>query len=102
MKDALRAEEVLCGDETPVNVIRKGRRPDGKEAADAPHAAVIRTPDGRQAGHPGLPAVAPTRTGGPGPKGAAFATVDPLASQDQRHPCQGQPKQVRSGARTGR
>jgi transposase len=47
MKDALRAEEVLCGDETPANVVRKDTGPDGKPAEGAPHAVVIRTPDAR-------------------------------------------------------
>jgi transposase len=47
MKDALRAEEVLCGDETPANVIRKDTGPDGKPAEGAPHAVTIRTPDAR-------------------------------------------------------
>jgi transposase len=46
MKDALRAEDVLCGDETPANVIRKNTGPDG-EPEGAPHAVVIRTPDAR-------------------------------------------------------
>jgi hypothetical protein len=47
MKDALRAEDVLCGDETPANVIRKDTGPDGAPAEGAPHAVVIRTPDAR-------------------------------------------------------
>lgn len=47
MKEALRAEEVLCGDETPANVIRKDTGPDGGEAEGAPHAVTIRTPDAR-------------------------------------------------------
>jgi hypothetical protein len=47
MKEALRAEEVLCGDETPVNVIRKDPGPGGEEAGGAPHAVTIRTPDAR-------------------------------------------------------
>jgi transposase len=47
MKDALRAEEVLCGDETPANVIGKDTGPDGKTVPGAPHAVTIRTPDPR-------------------------------------------------------
>jgi transposase len=38
MKDALQAEEVLCGDETPANVISKDTGPDGEAVPGAPHA----------------------------------------------------------------
>jgi hypothetical protein len=47
MKDALQAEEVLCGDETPANVITKDTGPDGAAVPGAPHAVTIRTPDAR-------------------------------------------------------
>lgn len=47
MKDALQAEEVLCGDESPVNVIRKDTGPDGAAVPGAPHAVTIRTADER-------------------------------------------------------
>ena len=47
MKDALQAEEVLCGDETPANVIGKDTGPDGEAVPGAPHAVTIRTPDAR-------------------------------------------------------
>jgi hypothetical protein len=47
MKDALRAEEVLCGDETPANVIRRDAGPNARQAKGAPHAVTIRTPDAR-------------------------------------------------------
>jgi transposase len=47
MKDALHAEEVLCGDETPVNVASKDAGPDGRPVPGAPHAVTIRTPDAR-------------------------------------------------------
>lgn len=47
MKDALQAEEVQCGDETPVNVISNGTGPDGGAVPGAPHAVTIRTPDAR-------------------------------------------------------
>ncbi len=46
MKTALRAEEVLCADETPVSVIRNAGR-DGKVMAGSPHVVTIRTPDER-------------------------------------------------------
>ena len=47
MKDALQAEEVLCGDETPANVVSKDTGPDGAVVPGAPHAVTIRTPDAR-------------------------------------------------------
>jgi transposase len=47
MKGALQAEEVLCGDETPVNVVGKDTGPDGEAVPGAPHAVTIRTPDAR-------------------------------------------------------
>jgi hypothetical protein len=47
MKEALRAEDVLCADETPVNVIRRDTGPGGEPVKGAPHAVTIRTPDAR-------------------------------------------------------
>jgi transposase len=47
MKDALQAEDVLCGDETPASVITKDTGPDGEAVPGAPHAVTIRTPDAR-------------------------------------------------------
>jgi transposase len=48
MKAALRAEPVLGGDESPVNVLRKDRDPTtGEPRSGQPHATVIRTPDER-------------------------------------------------------
>jgi transposase len=47
MKDALRAEDVLCGDETPANVVTKDAGPDGEAVPGAPQAVTIRTPDAR-------------------------------------------------------
>jgi hypothetical protein len=47
MKDALRAEEVRCADETPANVISKDVDEDGNVVPGAPHAVVIHTPDAR-------------------------------------------------------
>jgi hypothetical protein len=46
MKAALRAEEVLCADETPVNVIRNAG-PDGTVLPGSPHVVTIRAPDER-------------------------------------------------------
>ncbi len=46
MKDALQAEDVLCGDET-ANVITKDTDEHGKTVPGAPHAVTIRTPDAR-------------------------------------------------------
>jgi hypothetical protein len=61
MLAALAAEKVLAADETPVNVLDRTPQPaareqdgekdpeenDGKAAAGAPHALIVRTPDGR-------------------------------------------------------
>jgi transposase len=41
---ALRAEAVLCADETPVNVV-DNIDPDGQPAAGSPHVVTVRTPD---------------------------------------------------------
>ncbi len=46
MKAALRAEPVLCGDETPVSVIRNAGA-DGQVLAGSPHVVAIRGPDER-------------------------------------------------------
>ncbi|MGH3627869.1 MAG: IS66 family transposase [Sciscionella sp.] len=56
MKTALRAEEVLCGDESPVNVLTKDRDTDsGQEVAGAPHAVTLRTPDARLIWYTAMP-----------------------------------------------
>ncbi|MCA1694718.1 MAG: IS66 family transposase, partial [Actinobacteria bacterium] len=47
MKAALRAEEVLCGDETPTNVIRRDTDEHGQPVPGSPHAVTVRTPDPR-------------------------------------------------------
>jgi transposase len=47
MTAALQAEDVLCGDETPANVIHNDTGPDGAVVPGAPHAVTIRTPDAR-------------------------------------------------------
>ncbi len=47
MKAALQAEDVLCGDETPANVITRDPGEDGEPVPGAPHAVTIRTPDAR-------------------------------------------------------
>lgn len=46
MKQALRAEDVLCADESPVNVVAN-LDPDGQPAAGSPHLVTVRTPDQR-------------------------------------------------------
>jgi hypothetical protein len=46
MKAALRAEPVLCADESPANVIRNTDE-DGTPAAGSPHVVTVRTPDER-------------------------------------------------------
>ena len=47
MTEALRAEDVLCGDETPTNVIGKDTDEHGQPVPGAPHAVTVRTPDAR-------------------------------------------------------
>ncbi|MGH3692494.1 MAG: IS66 family transposase [Pseudonocardiaceae bacterium] len=47
MKTALRAEDVLCADETPTNVIHKNTDEHGQPLPGAPHAVTVRTPDAR-------------------------------------------------------
>jgi hypothetical protein len=47
MKTALRAEDVLCVDETPTNVIHKNTDEHGQPLAGSPHAVTVRTPDAR-------------------------------------------------------
>ena len=47
MTTALRAEDVLCGDETPTNVIGKDTDAAGEPVAGSPHAVTVRTPDAR-------------------------------------------------------
>jgi uncharacterized coiled-coil protein SlyX len=47
MKQALRAEDVLCGDESPVHVLRKDTDTFGRPLPGAPHAITLRTPDER-------------------------------------------------------
>jgi transposase len=47
MRAALRAEEVLCADETPTNVIGKDTDAHGEPVAGSAHAVTVRTPDAR-------------------------------------------------------
>jgi transposase len=47
MTEALRAQDVLCADETPTNVIRKDTDNHGEPVAGSPHAVTVRTPDAR-------------------------------------------------------
>ncbi|MGH3718119.1 MAG: IS66 family transposase [Pseudonocardiaceae bacterium] len=47
MKAALRAEDVLCADETPTNVIRKNTDENGHPVPGSPPAVTVRTPDAR-------------------------------------------------------
>jgi hypothetical protein len=47
MKTALRAEDVLCADETPTNVIGKNTDAHGEPVPGSPHAVTVRTPDAR-------------------------------------------------------
>jgi transposase len=47
MKAALRAEEVLCGDQSPVNVLENDLDATGEQVAGAPHAVTLRSTDAR-------------------------------------------------------
>ncbi len=47
MITALRAEDVLCADETPANVIHRATDAHGEPVAGSPHAVTVRTPDAR-------------------------------------------------------
>ena len=47
MKAALRAEPVICGDETPVNIVHPGTGQQGEVVPGAPHVVTLRTPDAR-------------------------------------------------------
>ncbi|MQA17475.1 MAG: transposase, partial [Pseudonocardiaceae bacterium] len=47
MKAALRGEDVLCGDESPVNVLSNDLDDSGEQVPGAPHAVTLRTPDTR-------------------------------------------------------
>jgi transposase len=47
MTTALRAQDVLCADETPTNVVHKDTDTHGEPVAGSPHAVTVRTPDAR-------------------------------------------------------
>lgn len=47
MKTALAAEDVVCADETPTNVISKNTDEHGQPVPGSPHAVTVRTPDAR-------------------------------------------------------
>jgi Transposase IS66 family. len=47
MRTALKAEDVLCGDETPVNIARKDLDENGDPVKGSEHVITIRTPDER-------------------------------------------------------
>ncbi|WP_326828441.1 transposase [Streptosporangium sp. NBC_01810] len=47
MKAALQGEDVLCVDETPVNVLRKNTDESGQPLPGQPHIVSVRTPDER-------------------------------------------------------
>jgi transposase len=55
MAAALRAEDVLCGDESPVNVLRNDLDEHGAQVPGAPHAVTLRTPDARLVWYAALP-----------------------------------------------
>jgi hypothetical protein len=56
MKAALRGQDVLCGDETPVNVLTNDLDENsGQPVAGAPHAVTLRTPDARLVWYAAMP-----------------------------------------------
>jgi hypothetical protein len=55
MKTALRGEDVLCGDESPVNVLENDLNDNGEQVEGAPHAVTLRTPDARLIWYAGMP-----------------------------------------------
>ncbi|MGH3500256.1 MAG: IS66 family transposase [Nocardioidaceae bacterium] len=56
MRSALRAEEVLCGDESPIHALGNDvDQATGQEVAGTPHALTLRTPDARLIWYAGLP-----------------------------------------------
>jgi transposase len=55
MKAALRGEDVLCGDESPVNVLGNDLDDTGEQVAGAPHAVTLRTPDARLIWYTAMP-----------------------------------------------
>jgi transposase len=55
MTTALRAEDVLCGDESPVNVLENDLDEDGEQVKGAPHAVTLRTPDARLIWYAAMP-----------------------------------------------
>jgi uncharacterized membrane-anchored protein YhcB (DUF1043 family) len=54
MRAALRGEDVLCGDESPVNVLRNDLDDNGEQVTGAPHAVTLRTPDARLIWYAGM------------------------------------------------
>lgn len=47
MAQALRAQDVLCGDETPTNVVHKDTDAHGQPVPGSPRSVTVRTPDAR-------------------------------------------------------
>jgi transposase IS66 family protein/uncharacterized protein DUF6444 len=64
MRTALRAEDVLCGDESPVNVLGNDLDDSGEQVQGAPHAITVRTPDARLIYYTGMPSRSKTAIAG--------------------------------------
>jgi hypothetical protein len=56
MRDALAAEPVLCGDETPVNIAHRDTDEQGQPVPGSPHVVCLRTPEQRLVWYRALPA----------------------------------------------
>ncbi|MGH3803303.1 MAG: IS66 family transposase, partial [Pseudonocardiaceae bacterium] len=66
MKTALGAQDVLCADETPTNVISKNIDQHGQPVAGSPHAVTVRTPDARLVWYAAIGSCSKTDTAGLG------------------------------------
>jgi hypothetical protein len=64
MKAALRGEQVLCGDESPVNVLDNDLDDSGEPVTGAPHAVTPRTPDARLIYYAAMPSRSKTSIAG--------------------------------------
>jgi Transposase IS66 family len=77
MKDALQAEDVLCGDETPANVITKDTAGHGETVPGAPHAMTLRTPDARLIWYADTASAPPTPSTPPSPANPGYRCPSP-------------------------
>ena len=94
MTTELRAEEVLCGDETPINVIHKDTDEHGQPVPGSPHAVIVRTPDARLIWYAPISSRSKTSLAGltgnyvtsesDGARGAGFLRLQGVTGRDTR------------------